>query len=170
MLTELQQRDVWERSLASEMRANYYGDLAERLSSLQTKLSWTTLLLSSGAAAAILGDAHMPSNLWFLKLALALLAAGVSFASLTMQNPKRSIDCSDLQFRWNRLASEYEALWNDVYADSASVTLANLTEKSAELSRSLGRAGVKYQKRLMEKWENYVLSSRAPQEEMPVVA
>ena len=112
----------------------------------------------------------MPSNLWFLKLALALLAAGVSFASLTMQNPKRSIDCSDLQFRWNRLASEYEALWNDVYADSASVTLANLTEKSAELSRSLGRAGVKYQKRLMEKWENYVLSSRAPQEEMPVVA
>lgn len=170
MLTEHQQRDVWERWLASEMRANYYGDLAERLSSLQTKLSWTTLLFSSGAAAAILGDARLPANLWFLKSVLALLAAGVSLASLIMQNPKRSIDCSDLQFRWNRLASEYEALWNDAYDDSSSATLAILTEKSAELSRSSGRAGVRYQKRLMEKWENYVLRHRVPQDGMPVVA
>ena len=170
MLTEHQQRDVWERWLASEMRANYYGDLAERLSSLHSKLTWTALLLSSGAAAAILGDAHIPTSLWFLKLVLALLAAGVSFASLVMQNPKRSMDCSDLQYRWNRLAGEYEALWNNVYEESAVDTLTSLTEKSADLSKSSIRAGIKYKKRLMEKWEKHVLSHRAPRDGMAVVA
>ena len=77
MLNEAQQRDVWERWLASEMRANYYGDLSERLSSLQTKLTWLILLFSSGAAGAILGDSHVPASLWFLKLVLSLLAAAV---------------------------------------------------------------------------------------------
>lgn len=170
MLNDHQQRDVWERWLSSEMRANYFGDLAERLSSLQARLTWMTLLFSSGALAAILGDAHIPASLWFVKSALALLATGVSFASLVMQNTKRSIDCSDLQFRWNRLAAEYESLWNNVYADSASETLSSLTEKSAELSRSSGRAGVKYQRRLMEKWEDHVLRNRAPQAEVAAIA
>ncbi len=170
MLNEAQQRDVWERWLASEMRANYYGDLSERLSSLQTKLTWMTLLFSSGAAGAILGDAHVPSSLWFLKSVFALLAVGVSLASLVMQNPKRSFDCSDLQYKWNRLAAEYEALWNDVYADSAKGMLTTLTEKSAELSRSSDRAGIKYKKHLMEKWEKHVISHRIPQTGAAAVA
>ena len=170
MLNEVQQRDVWERWLASEMRANYYGDLSERLSRRQSILTWMTLLFSSGAVLAILGDAHVPASLWFLKSSLALLAAGVSFFSLVMQNPKRSFDCSDLQYKWSRLAGEYEALWNDVYADSAVATLAELTEKSAELSRSSVRAGVKYRRRLMEKWEKHVISHRVPQSGAAAVA
>jgi len=170
MLNESQQRDVWERWLASEMRANYYGDLSERLSSLQTKLTWLTLLFSSGAAGAILGDSHVPSSLWFLKLLLSLLAAAVSFFSLVMQYPKKSFDCSDLQYRWSRLAAEYEALWNDAYSDSAVGTLANLTEKSAELSKSSDRVGVRYKRRLMEKWERHVISHRIPQDGTPVTA
>jgi hypothetical protein len=160
MLSELQQRDVWERWLAAEMRANYFGDMATRYSHRQSMLTWLTLLSSSGAAFAIVTD-WLPAHLSWIKPALAFLTAGLSLLSLVFQNQKRSFDCSELHFKWNRLASEYEALWNDMYAEDALPRLSKLTEKGAELSKT--STAIPYHRRVMVKWEDHVLQHRAPQ-------
>ena len=52
------------------------------------------------------------------------------------------------------MASEYEALWDDMYADDAELKLKLLAEKTAELSRS-GTA-FPYRERLMLKWQDHV--------------
>ena len=153
MLFQLQQKDVWENWLSSEMRANYFADMAYRYQFRQHALTWLTLIFSSGAALAIVTDWAPPGFEW-IKAALALLTAAVSFLSLVQQNQKSAMECSDLHFRWNRLANEYEALWDDMYADDAELKLKLLAEKAAELSRS-GTA-FPYRKRLMLKWQDHV--------------
>ena len=153
MLSELQQKNVWENWLSSEMRANYFADLANRYQSWQRALTWFTLIFSSGAALAIVTD-WIPLGFEWIKAALALLTAAVSFLSLVQQNQKSATDCSDLHFRWNRLASEYEALWDDMYADDAELKLKMLTEKTAELSKS--STAFPYRERVMLKWQDYV--------------
>jgi len=167
MLSELQRKDVWERWLASEMRASYFADMATRYSFRQSMLTWLTLLSSSGAAFAIVTD-WVPANLSWIKPALAFFTAGLSLMSLVFQNQKRSFDCSELHFGWNRLASEYEALWNDMYSEDAVSNLSKLTEKSAELSKT--STAIPYKKRIMAKWEDYVLQHRAPQHGSPAAA
>jgi len=64
------------------------------------------------------------------------------------------MECSDLHFRWNRLASEYEGLWDNLYADDAELKLKMLTEKTAELSKS--STVFPYRERVMLKWQNHV--------------
>ena len=157
MLSALEQKDIWERWLASEMRANYFGDLAGRYAFRQSLITWLTLLSTSGAAFSLVTDWVPPSFGW-IKPALAFFAAGLSLLNVTFQNQKRSVECSELQFRWNRLASDYEALWNNMYGDEAHSTLAKLKEKSAELSKS--SMVVPYSERVMSKWENYVIEHR----------
>lgn len=153
MLSQLQQKNVWENWLSSEMRANYFADMANRYQSRQRALTWFTLLFSSGAALAIVTE-WAPQGFEWIQAVLALLTAAASFLSLVEQNQKRAMECSDLHFRWNRLASEYEALWDDMYADDAELKLKLLTEKIAELSRS-GTA-FPYKERVMLKWQEYV--------------
>ncbi|MCH8267317.1 MAG: hypothetical protein IH846_07365 [Acidobacteria bacterium] len=153
MLSELQQKNVWENWLSSEMRANYFADMANHYQSWQRALTWLTLIFSSGAALAIVTD-WTPLGFEWIKVVLALLTAAVSFLSLVQQNQKSAMECSDLHFRWNRLASEYEALWDDMYAGDAELKLKLLAEKTAELSRS-GTA-FPYRERLMLKWQDHV--------------
>ena len=153
MLSTLQQKNVWENWLSSEMRANYFADLANRYQFRQRALTWFALIFSSGAALAIVTDWAPPGFEW-IKAALALLTAAVSFLSLVQQNQKSAMECSDLHFRWNRLASEYESLWDDMYADDAELKLKALGEKEAELSRS--STAFPYRERVMLKWQNHV--------------
>ena len=153
MLSELQQKNVWENWLSSEMRANYFADMANHYQSWQRALTWLTLIFSSGAALAIVTD-WTPLGFEWIKVVLALLTAAVSFLSLVQQNQKSAMECSDLHFRWNRLASEYEALWDDMYADDAELKLKLSAEKTAELSRS-GTA-FPNRERLMLKWQDHV--------------
>jgi hypothetical protein len=56
MLSELQQKRVWEGQLAAEIRASYFADLANSYQRVQRRVTWTTLVLSSGAAATLLAD------------------------------------------------------------------------------------------------------------------
>src|SRR3989304_9196569 len=93
MLSELQQKNVWENWLSSEMRANYFADLANRYQSWQRALTWFTLIFSSGAALAIVTD-WIPLGFEWIKAALALLTAAVSFLSLVQPNQKSGTDCS----------------------------------------------------------------------------
>ena len=153
MLSELQQTNVWENWLSSEIRANYFADLAIRYQSRQRSLTLFTLIFSSGAAFAIVTD-WSPQGFEWIKAALALLTAAVSFLSLVLQNQKSAMECSDLHFRWNRLASEYEALWDDMYAEDAEMKLKALGEKEAELSKS--STAFPYRERVMLKWQNHV--------------
>lgn len=153
MLSQLQQKNVWENWLSSEIRANYFADLANRYQSRQRVLTWLTLVFSSGAAFALVAD-WAPQGFEWVRAALALFAAAVSLLSLVEQNQKRATECSDLHFRWNRLASEYEALWDDMYADDAELKLMLLAEKTAEVSKS--STAFPYRERVMLKWQIHV--------------
>lgn len=153
MLSKLQQKTVWETWLSSEMRANYFADMAGRYQTTQKWLTWLTLIFSSGVFAAILTS--VPSSWSWIKPGLALVTVAVSLLSLVWQNQKNAAECSDLHFRWSRLASEYQALWDDMYSDQAPQRFRELDEKSAELSKS--SMGIPYKENRMLKWEDYVL-------------
>jgi hypothetical protein len=164
MLSEVQQATVWEHWLAAEIRALHFGDLANYYGARQKWLTVTTLLLSSGAFVTLFGD-WLPAKFAWLRPALPLFIAAVSIASLIEQNQKRATDAADLHFRWNRLAGQYEALWNDMYAEDAAEQLNALNERRSELSKS-SLAFPKDEKRML-KWEDHVVQHRAPGYKLP---
>ena len=153
MLSDFQINDLWEQWISAETRALYFAEIGGRYNSWQSFLTWATLFLASGATAAVLSG--VPSQFAWVRPVLTSLAAALSLVSLVMQNTKKYADCADLHFKWNRLAGEYKALWNETYADSASATLAKLNEKAADLSKTGMWVG--YKKRVLLKWENQVL-------------
>ena|SRR5271166_370221 len=150
MLSELQQKDVWEGWIGAEIRANYFASLCARYQTQQKVLTWLTLVFSSGAAVSFLLSG-VPE---WVKPVLALLTAVVSIFSLVQQNQKRTTDCADLYFRWNRLGSEYKALWDDMYSPEAPAELRALEEKEAELSKS--STAIPNDPHAMSKWQDYV--------------
>ena len=60
----------------------------------------------------------------------------MSAVSLVAKNERSSIDCADLHSRWANLAVDYEALWSDVYAESAPEQLSVLKRREIEISKS----------------------------------
>ncbi|HUY15025.1 MAG TPA: hypothetical protein VMX16_15565 [Terriglobia bacterium] len=154
MLSELQQKAVWETWLSSEMRANYFADMGSSYRRRQSALTWLTLVFSSGAFLAIITNAPASWSNW-LKPGLALITVAVSLLLLVMQNQKKAADCSDLHYRWSRLASQYQRLWDNMYSDQAPERLRELNEKSAELSKS--SLGIPYKESIMLRWEDHVL-------------
>jgi hypothetical protein len=153
MLSEIQQKGVWEGWIGSEIRANYFAEMCGRYRVEQKVLTWMILVFSSGAAASFIKDLVPPDMQW-VKPTLALLTAGISVFALLQQNQNRVIECSDLHFRWGKLANEYKALWDNMYSLDALNTLRGLEEKEAELSKS-GTA-IRNNKRAMLKWQDYV--------------
>ena len=97
-----------------------------------------------------------PGYSW-VTLVLALLTAGLSLCSVVMQNTKRYSECTDLHFRWNRLALEYKALWGDMYLEDAANELKKLNEKATELSKS--SLAMPNKEAVVRKWEDHVLAS-----------
>ena len=155
MLSDLQRKDVWEGWLGGEIRANYFAAMAERYQTHQKTLTWMTLLFSSGAFATLITD-WLPARFQWVKPALALVTAAISLFNLVQQNQKRVTECGDLHFRWNRLASEYKALWDNMYSEDAADKLRILTEKEAELSRS--SLAIPNDEQVMLRWQDYVLT------------
>ena len=49
MLSELQQKRVWDGWLSAENRANYFADLSRGYHRKQRLVTWAMLVLSSGA-------------------------------------------------------------------------------------------------------------------------
>ena len=150
MLSELQQKDVWEGWIGAEIRANFFASRCAYYQTQQKVLTWLILVFSSGAAVSFLANG-VPE---WVKPTLALLTAAVSIFSLVQQNQKRSTDCADLHFRWNRLGSEYKALWDDFYSPDSPSKLQALEEKEAELSKS--STVIPNDERAMLKWQDYV--------------
>src|SRR3954466_7410313 len=153
MLSALQQKRVWEGQLAAEIRASYFADLANRYQAVQRKITWTILVLSSGAAATLLADG-IPQQFAWIKPVLALATAGLSLWSLVENYHKKATDASDLQFRYRNLAREFESLWDDMYEASAKAELDRLTVKTAELEKS--STPFPNDEQRMKKWQDYV--------------
>ena len=135
MLSDYQQKAVWEKMLGSEIRAAYFAELSARYLSRQRWLNLGTLVLSSGAFLALVTTVVPPSLGW-IKPLFALCAAILSTWSFVAKNERGSIDSADLHFRWNMLAVDYAAIWTDVEDDRASAKLTELDKREAELSKS----------------------------------
>ena len=149
VLSELQQKAVWEGWLSSEIRANYFADLAYRFARGQKICNWSMLVISSGAfysAAKEVGNEVV--------VGLTLAGAALSAFSLLQQNQKRVTDALDLQSRWHRLANEFQSLWDDMYSEEARTKFAMLEEKVVELSKS--GATLPNREKLMLKWQKHV--------------
>jgi hypothetical protein len=91
----------------------------------------------------------------WVKPTLTFFAAALSLVSVVMQNPKKYAECADLHHKWNLLAGEYKALWNETYSDDAALILARLNEKAAEHSKT--GMWIAYKRAVLLKWENHVL-------------
>ncbi len=152
MLTEIQRRQVWESWLSAEIRANYFADLAGRYHQLQRWATWAILFSSSGAF--VTWTARVPEPWNWLAPVLALATAGLSLYSLVAQHQKHAMDAADLHARWNRLASDHERLWDDMYAEDAPARLSALIEREAELGK-VATAFPVNEKRLL-KWQDHV--------------
>ena len=165
MLSEFQQKAVWEHWLGAEIRGNYFADLSHTYTNRQKWFTWLTLLLSSGAFAALIGN-WVPPQFGWIKPVLPFLTAVISITSLVEQNQKKVTDTADLHLRWNRIATEYESLWNNIYSENAASRFEELAERRAELSKS-GLSFPNDEKRML-RWEGHVLQHRAPGYQMPV--
>jgi len=153
MLSQLQQKSVWEGWLSAEIRANYFADLVTRYQRKQRWMTWFTLALSSGAFFTVITD-WLPREFAWVRPLLTFFTAALSFWALVAQNQKNAMDCADLHFRWNKLVTEYESLWDDMYSKDATETLKSLKGKSAELSKS--STSFPNKPRLMLRWQDHV--------------
>jgi hypothetical protein len=156
MLSEFQQDELWRHWIGAEIRSDYFSDMGMRYARAHSWLTWATLFFSAGTVAAMVGS--LSTNFGWLKFVLGVIVTAISLLSLNMQNPKKYADCAELHFKWNRLAAEYQGLWNDVYRDDAVIAFASLMEKEADLSRD--SMAIPNKPKIMEKWERHVLDHR----------
>jgi hypothetical protein len=153
MLSEFQQDELWRHWIEAEIRSDYFADMGTRYARCHSWLTWLTLLFSAGTISAIVSEFARKYT-----IVLSAFATGLSLTSLIMQNPKKAAECADLHFKWNRLAADYQALWNNVYSDDAETKFTSLLEKEAELSKS--SMVIPNKPKIVEKWERHVLSHR----------
>jgi len=156
MLSEFQQDELWRNWISAEIRADYFADMGTRYARLHGWLTWSTLFFSGGTVVAVIGN--LPTEYGWLKPALALITTAMSLLSIIMQNPKKSAECADLHFKWNRMAAEYQSLWNNIYSDDAESKFASFVEKEAELSKA--SLAIPNRPKIVEKWERHVLLHR----------
>ena len=133
-LSDFEQTSLWEGLIGAETRSAYFANLVQRLRVRQRWLTVGSLVLSSGAAIALLTSA-LPNYGW-VKGLLALASAVLSAISLVSSNEKNAIEAADLSYRWQTLAISYQELWSNMYAEDAPQTLHRLREEEAKVSKS----------------------------------
>ena len=158
MLSQVQQNNVWDGWISSEIRANYFADLGYRYQWQQRVTTWLTLVFSSGAFVTLITDWLPPAVAW-VRPALAFLTVALSLWSLVAQNQKNATECSDLHFRWNTLAAQYEALWGSMYEANADARLQSLNKTAAEISKS--STSFPNDAKRMGKWQDHVVRHHA---------
>ncbi len=154
MLGDFQIGVLWDAWLSAETRSQYFGALVNRYQFRQKALVVASLLLSSGATLTLL-TAVLPPHLAWVRPTLTVLAGAFSLWSLVAKNERNAIDCSDLHFRWNVLAMDYEDLWANVHGDDAVDRLAVLRKREAELSKS--STTMPFNERLLGKMQDNVM-------------
>lgn len=150
VLTEDQITSVWERQISAEVRALYFVDLATRYTIQKQWISGASFFLASGAAATLL--ARAPT---WVPILLACITALLSAYSVARGLDGATRTMSKFQFSWSELASSYEALWNNVYADEAGARLELLIARERDLSSQASTEAPNDQKRLSY-WQTQV--------------
>jgi len=150
MLTEDQITSVWERLLASEVRALYFGELASRYTLQKQWISGLSFFLASSAAATIVAKSPVWLPILFASITAVLsaysVARGLDGATRTM---------SKFQFAWGELAAGYENLWNSTWQEDASARLTLLMARENDLSSQASTEAPNDQSRL-EYWQQQV--------------
>jgi hypothetical protein len=160
MLSEYEQKIVWDSLLGAEIRSQFFAELSVRYQTRQRWLVGGTLVLSSGAFLSLVTTV-IPAPFGWVKPMLALLAAILSAWSLLAKNERNSIDSADLHFRWNMLAMDYQTVWADVYGDQVRDRLRELQEREALLSKS--STAFPDDEALMEKCQDNVVMHHRPE-------
>lgn len=150
MLTEDQITSVWERLLASEVRALYFGELASRYTVQKQWITGLSFFLASSAAATIVAK----SPVW-LPILLACITAVLSAYSVARGLDGATRTMSRFQFAWGELATGYEALWNSTWHEDAGTRLALLVARENDLSSQASTEAPNNQSRL-DYWQQQV--------------
>lgn len=149
MLTQIQQRVVWERWFQSEVRALYYADLASLYRRRQSWITWGSLFSSSGALVTVVVTLVSPRWPW-LPAVVALIPTGLSLYALTANYLQRAAEATELQLRWHAFAHENRRLWDEMHTEGAQQRFAELDVESRELSSLSNR--LPYEEQRMDRW------------------
>ena len=131
-----QRKALYAEWWGAEARSCYFARLGARFSRIHQIITGSSLILSSGAFAAIAADPHVQGFIW-AKLGLPAVTAVINGFSLVRQYSKRAYDCSELYFKWSKVAAECRDLWFDMYDPLAPKRWKAILEKGPEISKSV---------------------------------
>jgi hypothetical protein len=151
MLSEAQEKRVWEGMLGSEIRAKYFADLSGRHLLRQQVAQWFTLLFASSNVFALL--ATLPADVAWIRLALAVCATATSVYLALANNNKKAFECANFHDRWGHLYQGYRELWEDTEQENASAVLKELDSRNHELSNA--SLSIPHNEKAMAKWQEH---------------
>ncbi len=157
MLSEAQQKRVWEGMLESEFRALYFSDLSASSLTTDKWIGFATLFSSAGCIASAVG--RLPELYAWVPVVLSIVVGVLGILRVSLQFYKRSVDCSELALKWQKVARDYERLWENIYRNDAEDILERVDLQADELAKPGIATGKPNQKRL-EHWWNYVIEQR----------
>ncbi len=152
MLTESQIEDVWKRQIDAETRAYYFADLANRYTTQKKWITALSFFLSSSAVLTFLSK--LPD---WVPVTLSIVTAVINAYSSAFGLDSRMRSMAKLYSQNSQLASDYERLWNNVYADDAASILDGLIRRDREISETATTEAPNDQKR-MGRWQDYVFT------------
>lgn len=152
MLNGLQVGQVWENMLAAETRSLYYVDLASRYTRRKQWITGLSFFLSSGAAATLIGKAP-----GWVPLLLSIVVAGITAYSMAVGLDRKIGTLAKLHSSWNRIAQEYDRLWNHAGDGDAEDQLAKIIRLEWEPSE-LATTDAPNDQKLLGEWQDRVFS------------
>ena len=157
MLTKAQTDDVWQKMVEAEVRSLYFGELASHYIWQKQCITVASFVLASGTAVVAFGKILPLWTLGFPGLIVAVLTG----YSIGFGLDEKVSAIAKLHSSWNRLADDYERLWNHWKEPGAEKALAELRRQARELSE----AGLKapYKPNRMKHWANHVYSGFTPE-------
>jgi hypothetical protein len=158
MLNQGQIEDVWRRQLDAETRALYFADLANRYTTQKKWITAGSFFLSSSAVVTFL--TKLPD---WVPVSLSIVTAVINAYSSAFGLDSRMRSMSKLYSQNSQLASDYEKLWNNVYAEDATLVLDGLIRRDREISETATTEAPNDQKR-MGRWQDCVFT----QHDLPV--
>ncbi|SRR5260221_2806636 len=164
VLTENEQRNVWDKMIQAEVRSYYFADLASHYAKEKQLITGISFFLSSGAAATLI--AKLPS---YIPVALSIIVAILAAYSIAINLDKRVVALSKLHTQWSQLSSGYERLWNHQSDENAAQNYQELLEggkKASESCLDLVPDGKSMRNR-MKKWEDFVFARIQTSDQKP---
>lgn len=169
MLTERQRTTVWNGWFSAEVRSLYFVELCGDYAATQRWITVATLAVSSGATVTLLGPDWLPPSLLWIRPTLAAAAASLSALSLAHNYHVRGEQCRDVGARWQRLATSFEHLWDDMYEDDAEARLRALQAEDDETCKA-GSSFRTNRRRIMRCYRKVEIHRRTSPQTSPATA